>query len=200
MAVSSRLNRIEAGIDCEANRDSVKRRLPDLLSGSHIPSEAINVTVRPRGFFPEYPDDFECAPREVIAPATGMSSPGFGGLFIDFDALATNVYMLDPSHEKAEELALAIMGGDELKEYPDVRAIQGQYTWEQLVEWWHRIVDDPNRNIQGVSFGPGSFIAESSLNRLTVEIDREENPDVETDIEDFLNQIGVPREAVVFKE
>lgn len=196
-AVSIHLNRIEVGIDCEASRDSVNQRLPSLLSGSGIPTKAIQITVHPREFFPENPNDFECASPEVVDPATGISSPGFGGLFIDFDTRTTNVYMLEPSQEKAEELALAIMGGDLLKEYPDVRAIQGQYTWEQIVEWWYRIVDDPT-NIQGASFGPGGFHAEPSRNRLVVEVRRERNPDVETDVGDFLDRIGVPREAVVF--
>ena len=196
-AVSVQLNRIEVGIDCEANRDSVNHRLPILLSGSGIPTKAIKVTVYPREFFPEYPDDFECAAPEVVDPVTGISSPGFGGLFIDFDTDATNVYILEPSQGKAEELALVIIGDDVLKKYPDVRAIQGQYTWEQLVEWWYRIIDDPTK-IQGASFGPGGFHADPSGNRLVVEVRHERNPDVEMDIEDFLKRIGVPREAVVF--
>ena len=109
-AVSVQLNRIEVGIDCEANRDSVNQRLPSLLSGSGIPTRAIKVTVYPREFFPEYPDDFECASPEIFDPVTRISSPGFGGLFIDFDTDTTSVYMLEPSQKKAEELALAVVG------------------------------------------------------------------------------------------
>lgn len=176
-AVSVQLNRIEVGIDCEANRDSVNHRLPILLSGSGIPTKAIKVTVYPREFFPEYPDDFECAAPEVVDPVTGISSPGFGGLFIDFDTDATNVYILEPSQGKAEELALVIIGDDVLKKYP--------------------VIDDPTK-IQGASFGPGGFHADPSGNRLVVEVRHERNPDVEMDIEDFLKRIGVPREAVVF--
>ena len=41
-AVSVQLNRIEVGIDCEANRDSVNHRLLILLSGSGIPTKAID--------------------------------------------------------------------------------------------------------------------------------------------------------------
>ena len=196
-AVSVQLNRIEVGIDCEANRDSVNQRLPSMLSGSGIPIKAIKVTVYPRAFFPEYPDDFECPAPEVVDPVTGISSPGFGGSFIDFDTDTTNVYMLEPSQKKAEELALAVVGRDLLKEYPDVRPFRGQCTWEQLVEWWYRIIDDPT-NIQGASFGPGGFHADPYRNRLVVEIRREENPDVDTDVGDFLERIGVPREAVVY--
>lgn len=196
--VNERINHIEHGIECERNRDRLERQIRDILSRENVPQDAVKVTVSPRDFFPEYPDDFECASPETVDPATGISSPGFGGLFVDFDARATNVYMLDPSQEKAEELALAIIGGDDLKEYPDVHAIQGQYTWEQLVEWWYRIIDDSNPNILGASFGPGSFHADPSRNRLVVEVNRERNADVETDVGDFLNQIGVPREAVVF--
>ena len=190
--VDEGINRIEYGIDCERNRDRLERQIRDILSRENVPQDAVKVTVSSRAFFPEYPDDFECALAEVVDPVTGISSPGFGGLFIDFDTRTTNVYLLEPSQEKAEELALAIIGGDDLKGFPNVRTIQGRYTWEQLVEWWYRIVDESNPNIQGASFGPGGFHADPFRNRLVVEVNRERNADVETDVGDFLDRIGVP--------
>ncbi|MCY4652310.1 MAG: hypothetical protein OXC95_04010 [Dehalococcoidia bacterium] len=199
-AVSTRLNRIEVGIDCEANRDSVNQRLPSLLSGSHIPIEAIKVTVYQRGILGGGPDEFECAPPEVIDPVTGQSSPGFGGLFIDFDSDTINVYMLEPSQEKAEELALEIIGEDALKEYPDVRALHGQYTWEQLLEWYDEWCDSigtlPGSLPDGVVLADSPY-PESSMNRLSVRINQDWNPETEATIEDWLKHLGIPRAAVV---
>ena len=61
---------------------------------------------------------------------------------------------------------------------------------------WYHLIGDSNAAIQGADFVKGAFIAEHSLNRLTVEVSYERNPDVEADIEDFLKRIGVPHEAV----
>ena len=105
------------------------RVFPELLSGSDIPPEAIRIVVSPRVRFGEDPESFECAPPEVIDPATGISSPGFGGLFINRDGPRNiNVYMLEPDQEKAEALALEVVGREILERYLNVRAIQGQYT------------------------------------------------------------------------
>ncbi len=195
--IKKRPNRIEVGVACESNRDEIRQRVPRILSGSEIPPEVIQIIVHPRVRFPEDPELFQCAPLEVVDPLTGKSSPGFGGLFFIQDRRSIDVYMLEPNEEKAEELALEVLGRETLERYPNVRVIQGQYTWEQLVEWWYRIIDDPTI-IQGASFSPGAFHADPYRNRLVVEVRRERNPDVETDVRDFLDRIGVPRGAVVF--
>ena len=130
----------------------------------------------------------------MIDPVTGLSSPGFGGLFRESDTL--NLYLLDPSQQKAEELALEIVGWDILEGARGVRALQGQYTWEQLAEWGDTL-RKPMYEVRGVDRIPFS---DETRNRLTVRIDREQNPNVETEIENLLKQLGVPREAVVLLE
>ena len=202
-AVSESLNRIEVGIDCEANRDSVNQRLPSLLSGSHIPIEAIKVTVYPREFFPEYPDDFECAPPEVVDPATGSSSPGFGGLFVDDDSHAIddshtiNVYMLEPSQSVAEELALAVIGKDEFERYAGVKALQGEYTWEQILGW-HQAIQESGADILGLNLP--SVFPDPFRNRITVQVDPDLNANVVSDLKTLLAQIQVPTEVVYMQD
>ena len=115
VTTKKRPNRIEVGIDCESNRESVSQRVSELISGSDIPPGAIRIVVSPRVHFTNDPESFECAPLEVIDPATGISSPGFGGLFINrHGPRKINVYMLEPDQEKAEELALEVVGRENL--------------------------------------------------------------------------------------
>ena len=73
-------NRLEYGINCEHNRDRVQRQSHDLLSRENIPADAVRVTVQGRVQFGGT-SKYECAPQEAIYPSTGVSSPGFGGLF-----------------------------------------------------------------------------------------------------------------------
>ena len=195
--VDEGINRLEFGVDCEANRDRVQREVQEILLQENIPVDAVKVTVRGRAYPTIVPPPFECAPPEVIDPVTELSSPGFGGLFFDRDSRTVNVYMLDPSQEKAEDLALAIVGRDTLERYPNVRAIQGQYTWKQLLEWRHSIRDS-NSDIPGVNLF--DVYPDQNRNRLRAEIDRDRSPAVETEFEDLLKQIWVPRKAVILLE
>ena len=149
--VDEGINQIEYGIDCEHNRDRVQQQIHDLLSRENIPVDAVRVTVQGRARFPESPARFECAPPEVIDPVTGVSSPGFGGLFRSSGTL--NVYMLEPSQRGAESLALAVVGRDILEHRhrgpSEIRAVQGQYIWKQLLEWYETITGS-GIAIQGV--------------------------------------------------
>lgn len=198
--VNERTNRVEYGIDCERNRDKVEKQIRDILSRENVPQDAVEVTVEPSVMS----SLFECAPPEVADPVTGLSSPGFGGLFFDRESRAVTVYMLEPSQQKAEELALEVVGRDTLERYPTVRAVQGQYTWEQL-QGWHDKVNEgwsPLDHIAHHLPGGGSLhlYIDESKNRLGVELGSERTPEVETAAWDFLDRFGVPREAVVFEE
>ena len=110
-------NKLQYGIDCEHNRDRVRMQIHDLLSRENIPIDAVTVKVQGRVQF-GCPSKFKCAPPEAIDPSTGLSSPGFGGLFWEQGATGLwtlNVYMIEPSQQGAEELALQVVGRESLE-------------------------------------------------------------------------------------
>ena len=75
-------------------------------------------------------------------------------------------------------------------------AIRGQYTWEQIPEWFGHI----QTSRLGV---PGADLVSNFMenrNRPVVEIDRERNPDIEAEVEDVFSQLWIPLDAVVIIE
>ena len=192
-------NSILIGIDCELNIDRVQREVHEwLLQSTTIPVDAVRFEVTGGHMHPPGPTRFACAPPEVVDPVTGLSSPGFGGLFWESEnskSRILNVYMLEPSQKEAEELALQVWGRDALERASTIRAIQGQYTWTQLLEW-HNSAKAAIRRITGT----GLFSPTEDRNRLTLEIRPDQNSNIEAEIEDVLKQFGVPREAVVLLE
>ncbi len=192
--VNEGINRIEYGIDCERNRGRAERQIREILSWENVPQDAVKVSVEGRAVFGNMPLPFECAPPEVIDPATGLSSPGFGGLFIDRESRAVNVYMLELSQQKAEELAFEVVGQDTLERYPYVRALRGQYTWQQLLEWDDELYSGLNTLPDEISV---FHYLDESKNRLTVEISGEHTPENEAAVRDLFERLGVPWEAVI---
>ena len=77
-----------------------------------------------------------------------------------------------------------------------VHAVQGKYTWEQLLEWYQLIKSD-GLDILGADLFP-DFMEEK--NRLTVEIDPDRNPRVGAEVVNALKRLGVPTEAVLLEE
>ena len=191
-------NKLEYGIDCEHNRDRVQQEIHDLLSRENIPADAVLVTVW--GELQMWgPTEYECAPREVIDPSTGVSTPGFGGLFWEQGATGSwtlNVYLIEPSQHEAEDIALQVVGRERLERVSRVRAVQGRYTWEQLLEWY-RLIRTDGLGIPGADLVP-DFMEEN--NRLIVKVDPDRNPGVETEVEGVLEQLRIPREAVILEE
>ena len=196
-------NRITVGVNCESSRDQVVQNLPSLLSGSEMPPEAIEVYVGGIVAPPGATNRFECAPREIGDPATGTSSPGFGGLFLDKATRTTNVFMLEPAQEEAEELALEILGSETLQSYPNIRVIEAQYTWEQIIGWhdeWRDALKSSSLHLpDGVRFVNSPF-ADPSINRLMVRLNHDWTPEIVGVVEDWMNRTGIPREAVVFSD
>ena len=80
-------NRIEVGINCESSRDGVRRELQKRLTLQGVPLEAVVYTVRGRAYPLIGPPVFECVPSETFDPAKELSTPGFGGLYIDSSRL-----------------------------------------------------------------------------------------------------------------
>ena len=191
-------NKLVYGIDCERNRDRAQRRIHDLLSQENIPLDAVRVKVQGRAQFGG-PTRYECAPPEVIDPTTGVSSPGFGGMFWEQGATGSwtlNFYMMEPSQQEAEDLALQVVGRESVESVSRVRAVQGKYTWEQLLEWYLLIQSD-GLDIPDADLIP-DFMEEK--NRLIVEIDPDRNPRVEAEVEVVLERLGVPTGAVLLEE
>ena len=77
----------------------------------------------------------QAGPGEVV--------PGFGGLFLDAsDKTIVYVYMLDPSQqEAAEQAARIILNTSLLKNVVEVRVLQGDYSWSQLLGWYREAQD-----------------------------------------------------------
>ena len=196
--IDEELNLIEIGIDCESNRERVEREIQDRLTSANIPVDVVLVVVRMRPTA-SGPFRFECAPAEKIDPVTGVSSPGFGGMFWEGEwpsPPTLNVYMLEPSRKAAEDLALQVVGQENLERVSEVRALQGQYTWEQLLGWYWQ-VETAGLNVPGARLVP-DFMEQK--NRLMVEIDSDRNSRAEVEIEDLLDLLGIPLEAVVLQE
>ena len=183
-------NRIEVGVACERDRDRVREELQKSLTLLGVPLEAVIFTVRPRAYPLIMPPVFECIPPEVIDPATGLSTPGFGGYY--FDSGIAYVYLLEPSQEVAEELVLAQIGTESFERLLEVRALKGKYTWTQLTEWYESIKGDI-REIPAT----GVVSIDRHMNRLTIEVRTEQEGNTEREIRDVLSSHGVPFEAVI---
>ena len=196
--ISEEKNKLLYNIDCEHNRDRVQRQIHDLLSQENIPFDAVRIQVQGRVQFGGT-SRFECAPPEVIDPSTGLSSPGFGGLFWEQGATGSwtlNVFMMEPSQQGAEVLALQVVGRESVERVSRVHAVQAKYTWEQLLDWY-RFIKSDGLDILGAYLVP-DFMEEK--NRLIVEIDPDRNPRVEAEIVNALKRLGVPAEAVLLEE
>ena len=192
MGVSIGEDHVAVGVACGAALErvegSIRERMP-----LDIPQDAVIFEVSGREVFlvkpaPQY--TYECLPEEVLDPVTGLSSPGFGGMYIEDDTI--NVLLLQPSQRRAEELALAYYGSKIVEETGDVHAVRGQYTWEQLQGWW-RLVRQRRGEV------PGAFPCnvDPKRNRITIEVRRTANMKVVEEVEKWLFELRVPKEAVI---
>ena len=116
-------NLIEIGVACESDRDRVREELQKHITPLGIPLEAITITVRRRALPLITPSVFECIPPETVDPVTGLSTPGFGGLYLDSGI--AYVYLLEPSQAVAEELVLNQVGRESFERLHEVRALKG---------------------------------------------------------------------------
>ena len=197
MGVSIGENRVDVGVACGAALEGVERTTRGRMAPHGIPQDAVNFEVSGRGMLsskPASPYIYECLPPEVRDRATGLSSPGFGGMYIDYDTATINVYLLEPSQERAEELALTFFGGKIVEETGEVQALQGQYTWEQLQEWWRTILKGPWWGDQGAF----PCWVDPEQNRIAIQVKRSVDENVVEKTEQRLSKMGVPKEAVIF--
>ena len=103
------------------------------------------------------------------------------------------VYLLEPSQEVAEELVIEELGRKTFESLQGVRAVQGTYTWAQLLEWYESIEDDIYKDSAA-----GMVTVDPGKNRLTIWVRQEYVDDAEREIiKAVLSRHGVPCEAVV---
>ena len=135
--------------------------------------------------------EFPCIPAETIDLATGLSTLGFGGLYVASGI--ANVYLLEPSQEVAEELVIEELGRKTFEGLQGVRAVQGTYTWAQLMEWYESVRVDIYKDSAA-----GMVTVDPGKNRLTIWAPQEYVDDAERKIiKAVLSRHGVPCEAVV---
>ena len=187
-------NQVTIRVVCGAGIEKIKNALQERMAIHAIPRDVVVVEfggqarILPK---PMRPFMYACMPAEVVKdPATGTSSPGFGGFYHESGTI--HVYLLEPSQKRAEELALIYFGRSIVEEM-GVRPVQGQFTWEQLQEWYRVILDDSRWR---TSLDAVPCDVESKLNRITIEVRRSYNENVVEEVEEWLSSIDVPREAV----
>ncbi len=176
------------------------------LEGLGIPSDAIKIEVikRPRhDIQPPPPPVFECVPPEVVDPVTGVSEPGFGGLYAEYEV--ATIYLLEPSQEMGESLVHDELGDAGFDELSEVRVLKGEYTWDQLLKWHQSIRTLRSESIKDGTDGInwGWVLLNPRNNRITINILPPKGAWTEDSlfvrrIEEALLKLGVPRKAVIF--
>ncbi|MCE8429189.1 MAG: hypothetical protein J5U19_12470 [Candidatus Methanoperedens sp.] len=112
--------------------------------------------------------------------------PGFGGMFVDGDTL--KVYLSNPSQKPAAETVIAsIFGRERVK---NVQILKGKYGFSQLKEWNNRAGE--LLNTQGTVYTD----VDEKENRLKIGVDDSDFKAVEK----RLDQLGIPREAVIIEK
>lgn len=120
--------------------------------------------------------------------------PDFGGMYLSGDEPVLQVYLLDPSPKKvkAVEGAITQVFGRQIIPKGGIKALQGQYGFLQLAEWYSRMVG-PVLSTLGVSLTD----IDEAKNRLRIGIEKK---DVEARVIDQIAKLNIPREAVVIEE
>ena len=185
-------NQISVGVVCAANLEVVERVVRGYMANVDIPQDAVVFELTGRGYIMPKPAPvytFECVPPEVINHATGIFSPGFGGMYSESNTMY--VYMLEPHQGKAEALAATHIGWDAV-ERMEVRPLQGQYTWEQLQDWYRKLLNG-GVNVRGATLCEIDFRS----NRITIEVRKDWNQNVVAEVEESLSRLEIPHEAVI---
>ena len=187
---------------CENKVENSLQALADL----GIPSDAIRIEVikRPRhSILPPPPPIFECIPPEVVDPVTGVSEPGFGGLYAEYEV--ATIYLLEPLQEIGESLIHDELGDARFEELSEVRVLKGEYTWDQLLKWHQSIQTHRSESIKDgtVDINWGWVLLNPRNNRITINVLPPKGAWTEDSwfvgrIEEASLTLGIPREAVIF--
>jgi hypothetical protein len=144
-------------------------------------------------------------PGEEHSAALAREIPGFGGFYLD-ETGNMHAYLLDLKNEGLARAALARtfaeirrgFGPQERARYisHDILVHQGQYEFGQLADW-RNMLTDPVIQIPGVAFAGG---IDEQANRVSIGIDRTRSAQVRALVDQKLEELGVPRAAVVYDE
>ena len=189
-ALDETRNQIVLSVNCDSNRGQVSEAVQMRLDVLGIPVQAVDIEVMARAQALNEPLVFECIPSEVVDSTTGVSTPGFGGLYVESGV--ASVYLLRPSQKDGEELTLAQLGSESMGRVQQVRVLQGQYTWSQLVEW-HELVKEEIMQLHASEM----ITVDPRKNRIVIEARRAYDDGVEEEIEEVLLRFAVPVEAVI---
>jgi hypothetical protein len=146
--------------------------------------------------------DDHSRPDEAKQRGVSRAVPGFGGYYFD-EKGDINVYLLAPNDPgavgKARAAVLPILnsrryGGHQQRPEADVRVRQGQYTFAQLRAWRDQMTL-PVLSIDGVTY----TAIDEARNRLAVATDPA-RPGTRDPVLAKLDELSIPREAVVFKD
>ena len=187
-------NRVHVGVVCAANLEVMERTVRQRMIGLGIPQQAVSFELEsPSRILPKPPPPitFGCVPPEVIDRGTGISTPGFGGMYRDSET--HYVYMLRPDKYAAEKLAATHIGWGAVRRH-GVKAIQGLYTYEQLKGWYETLYKGNERGLNVV----GAMLCDLDVkqHRIIIEIQQEWNPKVVVETGERLTSLGIPLEAV----
>lgn len=119
--------------------------------------------------------------------------PEFGGLFLGQNEDTLQVYLTNVSSDRVAALRRALLDvfGADVIPKGGIKAVQGQYGFLQLKEWYDRITG-PILSIRGVTY---TDINESK-NRLVIGI---ENRDVEARVIQRLRELAIPSGPIVIE-
>lgn len=123
--------------------------------------------------------------------------PGFGGIFFD-ESDVLNVYLVDPNTVQkalpALEFLLVDRWGDGIIPPASTwKVLQGRYDFIQLNEWHNKIIhfiSNPNVAMSDI---------DERHNRLTVGL-KELKPVMQHQVAQEIEELGIPLEAIAFKE
>ncbi len=149
----------------------------------------------------ERPHQAEPTPRQAgggkmaktyddLLAEVAIRHPGFGGMFINAEQ-GLSVYLLDPTQSAAAEAAIAAVFGPQRIPREGIQALQGQYGFLQLKEWYNRMV--AVWEISGVAL----IDIDEGRNRLAVGLEQIAQRGA---VEDKLKRMGIPRDAVIIEE
>lgn len=115
--------------------------------------------------------------------------PGFGGMFIDQDGRLA-VYLLDTTELAIAESAIAAVFGPQVVPPAGTKALQGQYTILELIQWRRQAIEI--LTLPGVSL----VGLDEAANRVRVGVEDATRVGA---VEQALQRLGIPREAVIIE-
>ena len=159
---------------------------PTPVNLDEIPEEAVRALFDDQGNF--------FGPDQRLAQIAKKHDGGFGGYsFHKTDRSHVQVYMVDTSKTESAEAAFREAYGDGMHTVTQITPVQGQFRFDQLVEWFP-VVD---RALLANDIHPTTGAVMEICNRIRLGL-RDES--LIKDARRVVDDLGIPQEAVVFKQ